>query len=135
MIASKAKWRTSLMVLLTAIPLTAVPVIAYTYTWTGNTNNYWDDENWTRTGCGSPCTEWPDDPSDSAVFTTSVNVDDITETVDHLTISNAEVRIGKNSTGYCQEAWGLTVDSVTVIASSGNSAKLRGGACGSVVTD
>lgn len=136
MIASKGSKRTSLMVLLTALPLTAVPVIAYTYTWIGGSAGAWDadDGAWTRTGCGSPCNEYPG-TGDDAVIPESVAFGAESFTSDDLSVVDAEVRFGPTGTGYCTELDVYTFDSISISATSGNSAQLRGGHCVDLVTN
>lgn len=136
MIASKTSRRTSLMVLLAATPLTAVPVIAYTYTWTGNTNSSWTGyDNWTRAGCGSPCNEYPDGTDDDAVIPDGNTFPGYSITIDDLSISDSDVRFGGTGGGYCEALHVYTFDSITVSASSGETAVLRGGNCVDVITD
>ncbi len=118
------------------VGLCVAKTIAYSYTWTGNTSSAWDDyDNWTRAGCGSPCNEYPDDTGDDATISMTDTITDGNYTIDDLTITSGDVRIGPNSTGYCEEDVVLNVDSVTVSPSGYQPVYLRGGHCTTVYTN
>ena len=112
------------------VGLCVARAIADSYTWTGNTDNVWaEDDNWTRAGCGSPCYEYPDDTGDDATISTSVNIVEDTQEIDDLTISNADVRIGSpTGSGFCETDNVVSIDSVIITGISG-AAKLRAGHC------
>lgn len=108
--------------------------LAYSYTWTGGSAGDWSDSNWTRAGCGSPCSEFPDDTGDDAAICGSTVIDISEESIDDLSVCDGDVRLGKATGGQCQSFPNLSVDSVTVSAGAGQTAKLRGGNCESVHT-
>ncbi len=114
----------------------AVRVFAYSYTWIGGSIGLWDadDGSWTRPGCGSPCYEYPG-TGDDATIPDDVTFGADSFTSDDLTISNSDVRFGPTGSGYCTELSGYTFDSVSITASSGQTAQLRGGHCVSLVTN
>jgi hypothetical protein len=135
MMVEKYKKRMLLVLGLLAVGLCAVRVLAYSYTWTGNTSEYWaDTDNWTRAGCGSPCNEYPDGTDDDATVSTGVSYYPSTQTIDDLTVSDADVRLGRTGSGWCIDVAVFTFDSITVTASAGHTAQLRGGWCDDVYT-
>jgi len=121
---------------LLGLSLCAVKALAYSYTWTGNTNSSWTgSDNWTRSGCGSPCNEYPDGTDDDATVPDDVTFVDHSATIDDLTVVDSDVRFGYTGSGYCDSVHSFVFDSVTVSASSGNTAQLRGGNCMDVSTN
>lgn len=138
MIASKSLRRTCTVVALLGLCLSASTVIAFSYTWAGGSSGSWNGSYvWNRSGC-SPCDEYPDDTGDDATIDSAVSLLDIDETIDDLSITDADVRIGRQGTGICTSPdvlTYLTVDSVTITATSGNTAQMRGGSCQTVSTN
>lgn len=122
-------------VALAAVGSIAGLALAYSYSWTGGSSGDWDGSNWTRTGCGSPCEEFPNDTGDDATICGSVEIDISTYSVDDLNVCDGDVRIGKSTGGQCQSAAYLTFDSVTISAGAGQTAKLRGGYCDGMHTN
>lgn len=136
MIASKSLKRTCAVMALLGLSLCAAKALAYSYTWTGNTNSLWTgSDNWTRAGCGSPCNEYPDGTDDDATIPENITFTSYSATIDDLTISDSDVRFGGTGSGYCDSLHAYTFDTVTVTASSGNSAQLRGGNCIAIGTN
>ena len=113
----------------------AAVAAAYTYTYVAESAGEWCGyEHWTRTGCTEGCEECPDDTGDDAIFETNATVEESDVEADDVTIIDADVRFGKYSTGYCQEVFHLYFDSITIFATNGNTAQLRGGACTTTLT-
>ena len=126
-----SRWKLS-MLALSSLGLAALPVWGYSYTWLGESSNDWCGQfnDWTRTGCGNPCPECPDDSLDSATISLPVNIDNTTKTIGMLIISNADVRIGTPTGPNCLTTeYSLSVKSVTVTASAGQTAILRSTSC------
>src|SRR5262245_56763737 len=127
MIASKSFRRTCTVVALLGLTLGTAQLSAYTYQWMGGSTGVWNDDSgsWTRFACGSPCYEYPG-TGDDAVIPDDVTFGADTFTSDDLSISDSDVRFGPTGSGYCIEVNGYTFDSVTISASSGQTAQLRG---------
>lgn len=120
-----------------AITLGAFTAFGYPYTWVGLVDNDWGDEgNWERPGCSTDC-GYPDDTSDDATITDSLAIvfPATSPEIDDLTIADADVRLGPTGSGYCSSFAALTADSIVISASSGQTAKLRGGHCVTVETE
>jgi hypothetical protein len=136
MIVNRISRRTCAVVALLGLSLFGANVWAYLYTWEGGSTGYWcEADNWSRTGCGSPCEECPDDTGDDAIIESSVTfLQYVSDEIDDLTVSNGDVRLGPTGTGICGTPYDLIVDTV-IIEGSTNGAKLRGSHCGGLSTN